>query len=379
MPISLNIPFCSLGAEHETLRNAVREFLRQTLPLHRTSQPETFSAFDPEFSKKLGARGWIGMTLPKKYGGHERSYLERYVVIEELIAAEAPVLAHWIADRQSGPQILRYGTEAMRTTLLPAIARGELYIAIGMSEPDAGSDLAAIRTRGERVDGGWLINGRKIWNTAHHAHMMIALVRTEKAGDQRHGGMSQFLFDLKTPGISIRRLRNMTGAEGFSEVLFDNVLLSDDCLLGEEGQGWKQVTTELGDERAGPERYLSSISLLRHIVGATPANDKRAVIALGKLLAEAKTLRSMSVSLAGMSSRGEDIATSGAMYKDLGTTFEQQIPEVAADVFELDLLDPESEFGKTLARIIQMSVTYSLRGGSREVLRGMIAKRLGLR
>lgn len=375
----LNIPYCELPPECARLRAEVREFLAATLPFHQSAIPQTFSAFDPEFSRKLGARGWIGMTWPKQYGGHERSFLERYVVYEELIAANAPVLAHWIADRQSGAQLLRYGSEDMRTRLLPAICRGELYFCVGMSEPDSGSDLASIRTRAEPTEGGWRINGRKIWNSAHHAHYMIALVRTSRADDQRHAGMSQFLIDLKTPGVSIQRIRNLTGVEGFSEVLFDNAFIPDDHLLGTEGAGWAQVTTELGDERAGPERYMSSLTLLTHMLDAASADDDRAAVALGSLVAEARTLRNMSVGLAGMSSRGENIVTAGAMYKDLGTTFEQQVPQVAAELFSLDDLDSTSPLAETMQRIIQISPSYSLRGGSREVMRGVIAKRLGLR
>jgi len=375
----LNIPYCELPPECADLRAEVREFLAATLPFHQSAIPQTFSAFDPEFSRKLGARGWIGMTWPRQYGGHERSFLERYVVYEELIAANAPVLAHWIADRQSGAQLLRYGSEDMRTRLLPAICRGELYFCVGMSEPDSGSDLASIRTRGEQTEGGWILNGRKIWNSAHHSHYMIALVRTSRAEGQRHAGMSQFLIDLKTPGITIQRIRNLTGVEGFSEVLFDNAFIPDDHLLGTEGAGWAQVTTELGDERAGPERYMSSLTLLTHMLDAASADDDRAAVALGSLVAEARTLRNMSVGLAGMSSRGENIVTAGAMYKDLGTTFEQQVPKIATELFSLDDLDSTSPLAETMQRIIQISPSYSLRGGSREVMRGVIAKRLGLR
>ena len=378
----LHIPFCTLPPECAALRAEVRRFLAETLPSHRNAVPQTFSAFDAEFSRKLGARGWIGMTWPKQYGGHERSYLERYVVVEELLAANAPVLAHWIADRQSGPQLLRFGSEDMRERMLPAIARGELYFCLGMSEPDAGSDLASIRTRGQRVqgvEGGWLINGRKIWNTAHHAHYMIALVRTTKSDANRHFGLSQFVIDLKTPGISIRRLKNLTGVEGFSEVLFEDVLVPQASLLGIEGEGWKQVTTELGDERAGPERYLSSFQLLTHMLDEASASDDRAVVALGQCVAEARTLRNMSLGLAGMSSRGEDISSTAAMFKELGTTFEQSVPDLAASLFDLEQADPNSALAVTARRIVQVSPSYSLRGGSREVLKGVIARKLGLR
>src|SRR5690606_39096812 len=157
------------------------------------------------------------------YGGHERSVFDRYVLIEELLAAGAPVGAHWIADRQSGPLLLRYGTEAQRMAHLPAVARGEMYFCIGMSEPGAGSDLAALKTSATRTSDGWCIRGQKVWTThAHEAHRMIALVRTSPS-EHRHGGLSQLLIDLSLPGISIRPIVDLVGDEHFNEVFFDDV------------------------------------------------------------------------------------------------------------------------------------------------------------
>src|SRR5471030_2855179 len=187
-------PF-DLPPQAEPLRREVRAFLAETIS-HRTAleRSESWSGFDREFSRKLGARGWIGMTWPKKYGGHERSFAERYVVIEEMLAAGAPVSFHWVADRQSGPLLLRFGTEEQRTKILPRVARGEVCFCIGMSEPGAGSDLAGVRTRGRRVEGGWQVNGQKIWTSnAHNADYMIALVRTSEG--ERHAGLSQLIVD----------------------------------------------------------------------------------------------------------------------------------------------------------------------------------------
>src|SRR5499427_9520426 len=146
----------------EALRAEVRDFLRRELgDAPAVLRAHSWGGFDRAFSQKMGTRGWIAMTWPKRYGGHERSALERYVVLEEMLAAGAPVSAHWIADRQSGPLLLRFGTEAQRQRFLPAIARGELAFAIGMSEPDSGSDLASIRTRAEKVDGGYRVKGTR--------------------------------------------------------------------------------------------------------------------------------------------------------------------------------------------------------------------------
>src|SRR5688500_16057851 len=205
----------------EALRAEVRAFLAEHLahvPIAR--RVRNWAGSDPALTRAVAARGWIGMTWPKRYGGHERSALERYVLLEELLAAGAPVGAHWIADRQSGPNLLRYGSEEQRQKYLPGMARGEILCCIGMSEPGAGSDLASVRTRAEKLhDGRWRINGQKIWTSnAQLSQLMIALVRTS-ALDQtnRHAGLSQFLLDLNTPGIRIQPIVDLTGHPGLNE------------------------------------------------------------------------------------------------------------------------------------------------------------------
>src|SRR4028119_513554 len=249
----------------EQVRLEVRAFLAEELAAGSfTTHVDTWlSGVDPEFSRKLGARGWLGMTWPREYGGHERSAMERYAVTEELLAAGAPVAAHWIADRQSGLALLRYGTEAQRKEILPRIAAGECYFVIGMSEPDSGSDLASIRTRATRnADGDLVVTGAKVWTSnAPHSHYGIVLVRTGPPGEGprgEHQGLTQLLADLSLPGITINPIRSLDGGHHFNEVVFDDVVVPGDMLLGEEGAGWQQGTAELGAERSGPERFLST-------------------------------------------------------------------------------------------------------------------------
>jgi alkylation response protein AidB-like acyl-CoA dehydrogenase len=365
------------------LRRELREFLRrETAGIAPEKRARSWSAFDPAFSRKLGAQGWIGMTWPRKYGGHERSALERYVVLEELLAAGAPVGAHWIADRQSGPLLMRFGSEAQRAAILPSVARGETYFCIGMSEPGAGSDLAAIRTRATPVDGAWLLNGQKIWTThADRAHYMIALVRTSGDATSRHQGLSQFLIDLKSPGITIRPISDLAGEAHFSEVFFQDVRLASDCLIGSEGDGWRQVTAELALERSGPERYLSSYRLFDAFVaaaGADPEADTHA--AIGTMAAELWTLRQMSMSVAGQLAAGRDPALEAAVVKDLGNSFEQELPRVVQALASGSMLaDERVRLRPMLEYLLQASTTFSLRGGTREILRGIIARGLELR
>jgi acyl-CoA dehydrogenase len=372
---------CRLPPEYGTLRTEVREFLAEALANDSPrDRAKNWSRASPEFSRKLGARGWIGMTWPKQFGGHERGMLERYVVLEELLAAGAPVAAHWIADRQSGPLLMRFAAPALAQRILPGITRGETYFCIGMSEPDSGSDLASIRTKAAKSAGGWVINGAKVWTSrAHVAHYMIALVRTDRESENKHAGLSQILIDMKTPGITIRPIRNLIGEHDFNEVIFDNVEVPGECMIGEPGDGWRQVTAELAFERSGPERYLSSTQLVLEMLDAGNADDPRRAIAIGKIVAEMATLRQMSLGLAGMLSRGENPAIAAAVVKDLGALLEQGIPQVAHDLFSDTELAPESALAEVMAFTTQAAPSFSLRGGTREILRGIIARGLGLR
>ncbi len=374
---SLKLDRVGLPESSEALRAQVRGFLeanRDSLP-HPNS--DFSSGHDPEFSARLGAQGWIGMTWPKAYGGGERTFFDRYVVTEELLAAGAPVSAHWIADRQSGPLLLRFGSEAQRARYLPAIARGESYFSIGMSEPNTGSDLASVRTAAKKVDGGWLINGTKIWTTdAHRNHYMIALVRTEP-GSERHAGLSQLIVDLKNDGAQVRPIRNMSGGEDFNEVVFVDVFVPDDRVVGEPGNGWQQVTSELAYERSGPERFLSAFRVFVELVRAVADNPSEGELAaVGRIAAQLMTLRRMSVSVAGMLEAGKEVAVEAALVKELGNNFEKLMPDMA----RLAASDRRSPaFRRCYEETMLLSPSFTLRGGTREILRGVIARGLGLR
>jgi alkylation response protein AidB-like acyl-CoA dehydrogenase len=263
MTILDGLSLTGIPPEGEALRAEVRAFLQDAvkdIPAH--VRAKSWSGYDPALSRKLGEKGWIGMTLPKAYGGGERSAFARYVLVEECLNFGAPVGSHWIADRQSAPLILKYGTEAQKQFYIPRVCRGEVFFCIGMSEPNAGSDLASVRTRAVPNEQGFLLNGQKIWTTnAHHCQYMIALVRTSGSAEDRHKGLSQVIVDLTLPGVTVRPIQDLSGDSHFCEVFFENVQLSADALIGAEGQGWEQVTAELAFERSGPERLFSSIVL----------------------------------------------------------------------------------------------------------------------
>jgi len=379
----LNFELSPLPPEVVPLREDVRAFLRESLrdwaPARRA---QSWDGFDPEFSRKLGAQGWIGMTWPKRYGGGGRNAFERYVVLEELLVAGAPVSSHWIADRQSGPLLLRFGSERQRETILPRIARGELCFCIGLSEPDAGSDVASIRCRARREGGGWRVTGTKLWTTnAHRADFMIGLLRTGGEPADRQIGLSQFLIDMATPGITVRPLPDLTGGNHFNEVVFDDVFLLEDALIGRENEGWNQAMAELAFERSGPERFLSSIQALVELIRliATEPSEEGAAL-IGRLVSQLVTLRKMSQSIAGMLEANQNPVFEAAVVKDLGTDFEQSLPEAVQSFLGLEL-DPErgSDLQQVMAYLVRMAPAYSLRGGTREILRGIVARGLGLR
>jgi alkylation response protein AidB-like acyl-CoA dehydrogenase len=370
----------------EELRQEVRVFIAQEIAAGTfdPEEPRSGDLHNAELSRRIGAKGWIGMTWPKKYGGHERSYLERYVVTEEFRVANAPVRLHFVADRQSGPILLKYAPEHVKLDILPRICRGEVCFVIGMSEPGSGSDLFAAKTRAKRTDGGWLINGTKVWTShAHVAHYMLGLFRTAPATkDNRRHGLTQFLVDMRAGGIRVNPIYQITGEHDFNEVVFEDAFVPDDYVLGEIDGAWKQATSELAYERSGPERFLETYYLLPELIRALGEKpDLRSAEGVGRLVAELHTLRRMSLSVNGMLQQGREPVVEGSLVKDLGTAWEQKLP---ARVRELAaFLAPEMSNRTSLAEKIvyatMIAPKLTIQGGTTEILRGIIARGLGLR
>lgn len=374
----------TLPPETGALRTDVRAFIEE----ERTSgtlkeRSASDDGYCPEFSRKLGARGWLGMMWPKKYGGQERTAFDRYVVNEELLISGAPTSTHFVADRQSGPLLLRFGTEQHKTEIVPAIARGELTFCIGMSEPHSGSDLASVQTSARKTDGGWIINGTKLWTSwAHRADYMITLVRTTPLDKDRHSGLSQFVVDMKSPGVEVRPIINLRGQHDFNEIMLTDCFVPDAMMVGDEGQGWSQVTSELGYERSGPERFLSTFALFRELVrviGPTPTPTEAA--AIGRMAAHMMTLRRMSISVAGMLQEGRSPNVEAAVVKDRGTSFEREMPEIARLLMPAEpSRDPDVDaYARALGDAMVLVPQLTIQGGTREILRVVIARGLGLR
>jgi alkylation response protein AidB-like acyl-CoA dehydrogenase len=337
---------------------------------------------DAAFSRRCGERGFIGVMFPRSFGGRGGTALERYVIYEEMLAAGAPVGHHWFADRQSGPLILKHGSAAARAAILPEIAAGRCCIAVGMSEPGAGSDLAAIRTKADKTDGGWRITGSKLWTSnAHRADFTIVLARTGPASPDRHAGLTHFIVSMKGSGVRASPINDLTGGRDLNEVMLDDVFVPDEYVLGAPGNGWALVTSELTYERSGPDRFLSTYVLLTALVdrvgtGGTVA--ERA--AVGRLVAHLATLRAMSSAVAERLDAGQSVDVEGALVKDLGTAFEREVPETARRlVSDLPQINAPDPYRAALAGSILAAPAFTIRGGTREILRGIIARRLGLR
>ena len=386
MSQSIRFDPVELPPEARAMRERVRAFIAEQAAAGTIGAGggAGLNRHSPEFSRRCGEAGFIGMTWPRSVGGHERSFLERYVVTEELLAVGAPVWAHWVADRQSGPMLLRYGNEKVARDILPRIARGECYFCIGMSEPDSGSDLFSAKSRAVRAGRGWRVNGRKIWTSnAHRSHYMIALLRTSPATkENRRHGLTQFLIAMDSPGIDVRPIHNLTGAHDFNEVVFDDVLVPDEHVIGEVDMAWKQATSELAYERSGPERFLETIFVLYELVrlaGSSPGD--REAEGIGRLVAQLATLRSMSLSVAGMLEAGRVPDVEAAVVKEMGNNWEQALPARARDLVPATQIDPGNrvDYEEVLGYATLIAPKLTIQGGTREILRGIIARGLGLR
>ncbi len=371
-----------LSAAERELQRDVIEFLRTELP-RGSFRPNLGmnAAKDPAFSRKLGDKGWLGMALPTEYGGHARSAVDRFIVVEQLLRWGAPVGHHWVADRQSGPVIAKFGTEAQKRRFLPAIASGELSFCIGMSEPDSGSDLASLSTKATRDGDGWVLEGTKIWTTSAHEHdWVIVLCRTSARDevDDTRQGLSQFIVDLKSPGLTATPIPFIDGSADFCEVVFDQVFVPEDMVLGEIGQGWSQNTSELAYERGGPDRWLSTYLLVEELLrrdGDDPSDELLDLV--GDAAANYWVLHHLSLSVARSIDHGGAPAIESSLVKEMGTRFEQDVvTAVLAHLDEAPNTADDSIFGRLLITAALTQPSFTVRGGTNEILRSVASKGL---
>jgi acyl-CoA dehydrogenase len=377
----LDVFASGLSEEDDTVRRErlrVRTFLDQAdaTGLLRSEPDSWLSAFSAEFSAAMGAAGWIGMTWPVEYGGRALSNRVRFAVIEEFLSAGAPMAAHWFGDRQVGPSLLRNGSDRLRQRFLPRIAAGQLFFSIGMSEPESGSDLGSVRTRAVRADGGWRVSGSKVWTShADRTHLILALVRTGSVTDRPSTALTQLIIDLAAPGVEVRPIVMLDGDSHFCEVFLDDVFVPDEMVLGEVGQGWSQVLGELAYERSGPERFLSAFPLLRRFLAAVDRGPDRPWAAdLGRIVSRMVVARAMSERTNAQLDLGHAPGVAAALVKDVGTRLENDTIEMVRAWRPEATEALRAELDVAQAR----APGFTLRGGTSEILRGIVARELGL-
>jgi alkylation response protein AidB-like acyl-CoA dehydrogenase len=377
----------ALTAQQQEFRAEIRHFLAAEIPADSTTEDGWIVGYSPAFSRKLGARGWIGLTWPKKYGGQERSYLDRLVLTEELLRAGAPVAAHWLGDRQVGPALLAYGSEEQKAELLPRVTKGEIVFCLGMSEPGSGSDLASLRTKAVEEGDHFVLNGQKIWTSFAHVADYAYLVARTDPDAPKHKGISEFLVDMKTPGITVRPLVDITKEHHFNEVFFDNVKVEKKWVIGEKNRGWYQIASQLDYERSGIERLLSNYPLFRDTVKYAQetglAKDPLVRNQLAQMQIELDMGRFMVYKVAWLLTQGYVPNHEAAMAKCFCTEVEQRIAQTVCNLLgDYSVLLPGSPAARLAGRAARgylYAPAYTIQGGTSNVLRNIMAIRgLGL-
>ena len=380
--------------EQERFRQEVRDFLEGELRqgLWQPSCDAWIMNYSPEFTKRVAAKGWIGLTWPKESGGQGRSYMERLILTEEMLRYGAPAACHWFADRQIGGSILAYGTEEQKKELLPKILKGEAYVGLGMSEPEAGSDLASLRTKATEDGNDYVIDGQKMWTSGGRFMNYIYLVARTDPEAPKHRGISEFIVDKSLAGINTIPTIDITGSEAWNEVFFDSVRVPKSCLIGEKNRGFYQILNQLDYERSGLERLMGNYPLFAALIqftketkrnGKPLSQDTLIRHKLAQLQIEFEVGRLLIYRVGLVVDEGRAPNWEAAMAKAYSTTFEQHMASVAMEILGLyGQLLAESKLAPILGMAPHSylgSKGYSLQAGTSEILRNIVAFRgLGL-
>jgi alkylation response protein AidB-like acyl-CoA dehydrogenase len=376
--------------------SAFREEVRQWLAANwlgerqaaHDRKPFKERGWDPEFSRLLGKQGWIGLGWPKEAGGQARRPAEQLAFIEEMKYADAPTNAHNVAETIVGPSLIKYGTTEQKAEYLPAFLRGERSFGLGYSEPEAGSDLASLRTRAVRDGSDWIITGQKLWSTGGDKaeHVWLA-VRTDPDAKPKHAGISVFLVSLKAPGITIRPSMAMYG-KTFSAVFYDEVRVPARAMVGEVNNGWKVITDALAAERVMIGNHVALLRrvldhLTEHIKTASPGgkplrNDAVIRDRIGALAAEIEVARQFVLRNASIVEAGRAPIYEAAMTKVFAGELQERLAEAALDLLGSGALlsedSPSAPVGE-LEQVLRHSIMGVIGGGTAEIQRNVIALR----
>ena len=379
------IPEPDLGEPAERFRLEIREWLTQHwTDVDRANErlhPAQDRSFDKRFSGRLGQRGWLALTWPTQYGGMGRSGLELLALIQETTRVLAPTLSHLAAAYLVAPALLAFGSEAQKQEFLPRIARGELCISLGYSEPEAGSDLASLRTRAVRDGDEYVIDGQKMWgSTTDKADYVWLAARTEAQGP-KHAGISIFLIPLGTPGITVRPHLGLHG-KTFSTQLFEQVRVPKSSLVGEVNQGWKIMTGALADERillaSGVGEIGATFTALVKHLRRRPL-DRLAQQRIGQMAAEIHVAGALLLRSICLDQRGPAAQVAAAIAKTYASELMERLGEVSVQLAGPHALLSEGEPGSILDgeldRLLRLGPMYVIGGGTNEIQRSLIALR----
>ncbi|MCS7207854.1 MAG: acyl-CoA dehydrogenase family protein [Dehalococcoidia bacterium] len=380
--------------QQEAFRQEIRSWLAQELTPEMRQQYVAAGGegFSREFSRKLGQKGWIGLAWPKEYGGQALGYIERTIYLEEMLLAAAPIAYHHFADRQMGPSIMMFGTEEQKRFFLPRIVRGECGFCIGYSEPSSGSDLASVQTRAVQDGDDYIINGSKIWTSYAHLQDYIWLATRTNPDAPKHRGISVFIVDMKTPGVTVRPIINMAGVHSFNQVFFDNVRVPKTAMVGEKDRGWYVVASNLDFERSGIERIAQYRPLWEQVLafareqkvnGKPLTSDPRIRNRLAEIEVEYQVGRWLAYYTAWVQSRGIVPNKEASIIKVFGAEWNQRMLQTAMEVLGLyGQLTTQSKWAPLAGRVQRAwlaGFSVSIAGGTNEVQRNIIALRgLGL-
>ncbi len=376
--------------EQEQFRQGVRDFLEDEIKegLWKPTCDAWIMAYDQEFTKRVAKKGWIGLTWPKEYGGQGRPFIDRLILTEEMLRYGAPAACHWFADRQIGGAIVHYGTDEQKNDILPLIIRGEATVGLGMSEPDAGSDLASLKTRATKDGDYYIIDGQKTWTSGgSHMNWIYMVARTDPEAP-KHRGISEFFFEASLPGVDVQPIVDMTGGVHFNEVFFENVRVPKTCLIGQENRGFYQILNQLDYERSGMERLMANYVLYDAIIkyaketkrnGKPMAEDPSIRSKLAQLRIEFEIGRLFMYRVGVVMDSGNAPNWESSMSKAYGTAFQQRVAGTAMDILGLyGQLSPDSKRAAVHGMAYHSYLSskgYSLQAGSSEVLKNIMAQR----
>ena len=384
----------SFTREQDELREQVRSFLQEELDegSFTTHTADLVGPEDKEFSRKMSERGWIGITWPEEHGGQGRSYVDKMIMLEECYKVQAPIGHHFLADRQVGPALMAFGSDWQKEHFLPKIIKAEddASFCLLFSEPNAGSDMAAVSTKAVKDGDHYVITGQKVWTTnGHRAAYGWLLARTELSGTQaQHRSLSEFILDMKSPGVTVRPIINMAGEHSFNEIFLDEVRIHEKYLVGQENEGFRQIMAQMDYERAGIERLLQNypvfVMLLEHVKALKKENRNPEFYAWAKdriaqLEIEYNAGRLLCYYTAWLVDQGEKPSAQAALCKAFCTLYEQRLADlclrILGPVSQIRPGDKWAALGGEPANSYLWAPSYTLQGGSVEVLKNIVAQR----